>query len=65
MYRKFRNIPVFKDFPLICPYFLGFRVCRYAIVLEFHSWHTLCTAGFFAERALHIHRMHLKEMCDS
>ena len=29
MYRKFRNIPIFKDFPLICHYFLGFRVGRY------------------------------------
>ena len=26
MYRKFRNVPSFKDFPPICPSFLGFRV---------------------------------------
>ena len=30
MYRKFRNIPIFKDFPPICPYILGFRVVKYA-----------------------------------
>ena len=23
MYRKFRNVPIYKDFPPICPYFLG------------------------------------------
>ena len=34
MYRKFRNVPIFKDFPPICPYFLhvGFRVGKYGIV---------------------------------
>ena len=31
MYRKFRNVPIFKDFPLICPYFLGFRVGKYEL----------------------------------
>ena len=31
MYRKFRNVPIFKDFPPICPYFLGFRVGKYAV----------------------------------
>ena len=31
MYRKFRNVPIFKDFPPICPYFLGYRVGKYAI----------------------------------
>ena len=30
MYRKFRNVPIFKDFPPICPYFFGFRVGKYA-----------------------------------
>ena len=30
MYRKFRNVPIFKDFPPICPYLLGFRVGKYA-----------------------------------
>ena len=29
MYKKFRNVPSFKDFPPICPYFLGFRVGKY------------------------------------
>ena len=32
MYRKFRNVPIFKDFPPICPYFLGFRVGKYALI---------------------------------
>ena len=36
MYRKFRNVLIFKDFPTICPYFLGFRVCKYAILSKFH-----------------------------
>ena len=31
MYRKFRNVPIFEDFSLICPYFLGFRVGKYEI----------------------------------
>ena len=31
MYRKFRNVPIFEDFSPICPYFLGFRVGKYAI----------------------------------
>ena len=30
MYRKFRNVPIFKDIPPICPYF---RVGKYAICL--------------------------------
>ena len=29
IYMKFRNVPIFKDFPPICPYFLGFRVGKY------------------------------------
>ena len=29
MYRKFRNVPIFKDFPPICPYFLGVRVGKF------------------------------------
>ena len=29
MYRKFRNVPIFKDFPPICPYFLGWQVCEW------------------------------------
>ena len=29
MYRKFRNVPIFRNCPPICPYFLGFRVGRY------------------------------------
>ena len=32
MYRKFMNVPIFKDIPPICPYFLGFRVGKYGIV---------------------------------
>ena len=32
MYKKFRNVPVFKDIPPICPYFLGFRVGKYATI---------------------------------
>ena len=31
MYRKFRNVPIFKDFPLISPYFLDFSVGRCAV----------------------------------
>ena len=34
MYRKFRNVPIFKDFPPICPYFLGFRVGKYVNAVE-------------------------------
>ena len=30
MYRKFRNVHIFKDIPPICSYFLGFRVGKYA-----------------------------------
>ena len=37
MYRKFRNIPIFKDIPPICPYFLGFRVGKNANVMVFTS----------------------------
>ena len=33
MYRKLRNVPIFKDIPPICPYFLGFRVGKYDSVL--------------------------------
>ena len=33
MYRKFRNVPILKDFPPICPCFLGFGVGRYASVV--------------------------------
>ena len=32
LYRIFRNVPILKDFPPICPYFLGFRVGKYAIL---------------------------------
>ena len=32
-YRKIRNVPIFKDFPSICPYFLGFMVGKYGNVL--------------------------------
>ena len=32
MFTKFRNVPIFKDFPPICPYFLGFRVGKYDFV---------------------------------
>ena len=31
MYRQFRNVPIFKDIPPICSYFLGFRVGKYAL----------------------------------
>ena len=31
MYRKFRNVPIFEDFPPICPYFLGLKVGKYAV----------------------------------
>ena len=39
MYRKFRNVPIFKDIPPICSYmyFLGFRVGKYALVLILDS----------------------------
>ena len=33
MYRKFRNVPIFKDIPPICPYFLGFRVGKYELMI--------------------------------
>ena len=33
MYRNFRNVPIFMDFPPICPYFLGFRVGKYGTCL--------------------------------
>ena len=33
MYRKFRNVPIFEDFSPICPYFLGFRVGKYAVAI--------------------------------
>ena len=33
MYRKFRNVPIFKD-PPICPYFLGFRVGKYGNIAQ-------------------------------
>ena len=29
LYRIFRNVPIFKDIPPICPYILGFRVGKY------------------------------------
>ena len=35
MYRKFRDIPIFEDFPPICPYFLGFRIGRCDILMGF------------------------------
>ena len=38
MYRKFRNVPIIKDFPPICPYFLGFKVSMYAIVKKERSY---------------------------
>ena len=34
MYRKFRNVPILRDIPPICPYFLGFRVGKYAILIR-------------------------------
>ena len=34
MYRKFRNVPIFKDIPPICSYFLGFRVGKYGNALS-------------------------------
>ena len=34
MYSKFRNVPIFKDFPPICPYFLGFRVDKYVVPVK-------------------------------
>ena len=47
MYRKFRNVPILKDIPPICPYFLGFRVgqvCNYdnndnADDVEYHDYY--------------------------
>ena len=33
MYRKFRNVPILKDIPPICPYFLGFRVGKYMMYM--------------------------------
>ena len=35
MYRKFRNVRIFKDIPPICSYFLGFRVGKYVSVTLF------------------------------
>ena len=35
MYTKFRNVPIFKDFPPISPYFLGFSVGKYAIAVPY------------------------------
>ena len=32
MYRKFWNVPIFKDIPPICPDFLGFRVGKYELL---------------------------------
>ena len=29
LYRKFRNVPIYKHIPPICPYFLRFRVGKY------------------------------------
>ena len=43
MYRKFRNVPIFKDIPPICPYFLGFRVGKYANVVKFMDVSSLGT----------------------
>ena len=37
MYRKFRNVPIFKDFPPICPYFLGFMVGMYGLLARLHG----------------------------
>ena len=34
MYRKFKNVPIFKDIPPICSYFLGFRVGKYVTVTK-------------------------------
>ena len=34
MYRKFRNVPIFEDFSPICPYFLGFRVGKYVLIMS-------------------------------
>ena len=34
MYRKFGNVPIFEDFSPIYPYFLGFRVGKYELVLQ-------------------------------
>ena len=46
MYRKFRNVPIFKDIPPICPYFLGFRVGKYdsRVLLDFTK---LASHGFY------------------
>ena len=55
MYRKFRNVPLFKDIPPICPYFLGFRVGKYASVLDVRVeiYHT-CKNSFDALILLNI-----------
>ena len=34
MYRKFRNVLIFKDFPPISPYFLGLRVGKVCLRVE-------------------------------
>ena len=44
MYRKFRNVPIFKDIPPICPYFLGFRVGKYARVGQY-TWYPFIHLG--------------------
>ena len=36
-YKKFRNVPIFKDFPPICPYFLAFRVGKYGIIISING----------------------------
>ena len=42
MYTKCRNVPIFKDFAPICPYFLGFRVGKYELSsMKNEGMHTL------------------------
>ena len=52
MYRKFRNVPLFKFFSLICSSFWNLKVGKYALcngihmyirdLIIFHSWKFLC-----------------------
>ena len=37
MYRKFRNVHIFKDIPPICPCIFGFRVGKYAKFIKLTS----------------------------
>ena len=61
MYRKFSNIPIFKDFSFICPCILGFQgwqVCVY-IYVSFFIWFFLALVSY--ERLRERHQRMLEE----